>query len=90
MRMTKEALSTVILVRRVRIGAAPFRWEVHRAGNADPIHVSSDHYKSMEAAFRAGQARLEEFIPKRSMPPGVTKLRLSQAGHVGVDTVMQE
>jgi hypothetical protein len=90
MRMTKEALATVILVRRVRIGAAPFSWEVHRAGNATPIHISSDRYKSMEAAYRAGQARLEEFIPKRSMPPGVTRLRLSQAGHVGLDAMMQE
>jgi hypothetical protein len=71
MRITKEALSVRIVVRRVEVGAAPFRWEVYREEGAEPIHVSPDRFRSMEAAYRAGQARLTEFIPKRSIPPEV-------------------
>lgn len=84
MRLTKEALSISIVVRRLRLGAMPFGWEVHHADAAAPIHVSPDRFSSMEAAYRAGQARLEEFIPKRSMPPGVTANRQWQARRFGL------
>ena len=83
-RISKEALAISVVVRRVAIGAAPFGWEVHRAGAAGPIYVSSDRFRSMEAAYKAGQARLEEFIPTRSMPPGVTANRLWQSGQTSV------
>jgi hypothetical protein len=63
MRVTKEALA--VSVRRVRIGTTPFGWEVHYAAAAKPIHVSPETFRSMEAAYRAGQARLAEFIPQR-------------------------
>lgn len=85
MRVTKEALSVSVFVRRVRAGATPFGWEVHRAELAEPVYVSPDRFKSMEAAYKAGQARLAEFIPKRSMPPGVTQNRLWQSRDVGAD-----
>ena len=83
MRVTKEALSFGIVVRRVRVGKAPFGWEVCRADASGPIHVSTDQFSSMEAAYKAGQARLRDFIPKRSMPPGVTENRIWQSHQVG-------
>jgi hypothetical protein len=83
MRTSKELLSLSIVVRRVRVGSAPFGWEVHRVDTAGPIHVAPDRFRSMEAAYRAGQARLAEFIPKRSMPPGVTEKREWEESQIG-------
>jgi hypothetical protein len=83
MRITTEALSTGIVVRRVWTGAAPFRWEVYRTDASTPIYISSDRFRSMHEAYRAGQARLEDFISKRSQPPGVTNNRERQSRHVG-------
>ena len=83
MRITAEALSISIVVRRITVGSAPFRWEVHRADAMGPIHVSPERFASMEAAYRAGQARLEEFIPKRSMPPGITHNRQWRSRQIG-------
>jgi hypothetical protein len=62
MRVSKEALAVSVVVRRVKTGAAPFGWEVHHAAAPRPIHVSPETFRSMEAAYRAGQARLEEFV----------------------------
>jgi hypothetical protein len=62
MRVSKESLSHWVFVRRVRSGSVPFRWEVHREGCAEPIFVSEERFSSMEAAHRAGQIRLPEFI----------------------------
>jgi hypothetical protein len=70
MRITSEALSVSVVVRRVTVGSAPFAWEIHRAGATGPIHVSPDRFRGMEAAYKAGQARLDDFIPKRSTRPG--------------------
>ena len=89
-RITKEALSVRVVVRRVETGAAPFRWEVYLEEGAEPIHVSSDRFKGMEAAYHAGRARLTEFIPKRSVPPEGTWNRYSQSRQVSLsdhDTV---
>jgi len=72
MRMTKEILSINVVVRRVKVGAAPFGWEVHGIETAEPVYVSPDRYSSMEAAYRAGQARLAEFVPSRRSTPGIT------------------
>jgi hypothetical protein len=66
MRISKEALAINVVVRRVAIGATPFRWEVHRDPGA-VIHVSTERYRSMDAAYRAGRARLGEFISSRPM-----------------------
>lgn len=59
--MSIEALFMHIFVRRTGVGSTPFTWEVHGEG-ITPIHVSSDRYKSMDAAYQAGQARLGDFI----------------------------
>jgi hypothetical protein len=63
MRITKEELATKVVVRRVRRGSAPFVWEINAENLAEPLYVSPDGFASMEAAYRAGQARLPEFIP---------------------------
>jgi hypothetical protein len=83
MRLSKEALSVNLMVRRVGTGSAAFGWEVHNADTASPIHISPDRFSSMEAAYKAGKARLAEFIPKRSMPPGVTANRRWQSRQIG-------
>jgi hypothetical protein len=68
-RLSKETLSVSIVVRRAFVGMAPFRWEIHQAETAASIFVSSDRFRSMEAAHTAGMARLEEFIPANSSGP---------------------
>jgi hypothetical protein len=68
MRLSKEALSTRIVVRRARRGVAPFVWEVNRDNMAAPMYVSPEAFGSMEAAFVAGQARLREFTSSRPRP----------------------
>ena len=68
MRLSKEALSVRVVVRRARAGAAPFVWEINRDNMAEPVFVSPETFRSMESAYRAGQARLPEFVPSpRSM-----------------------
>jgi hypothetical protein len=69
MAVTKEALSTSVVVRRVARGAAPFGWEI-RTDSEGLIHASPARFGSMDAAHSAGAAQLAGFIPKRSAPPG--------------------
>ncbi len=68
MRLTKEELSTRVVVRRAGIGAAPFRWEVYRAEAPVPVFVSPSRFSNMDAAYRDGQARLPEFMPPKRAP----------------------
>jgi hypothetical protein len=63
MRLSKEALSTRVVVRRARRGAAPFIWEINKDSMVEPVYVSPEAFVSMEAAYQAGQARLPEFTP---------------------------
>jgi hypothetical protein len=72
MRLSKEALSTRVVVRRARRGVAPFIWEINTDSRAEPVCVSPDAFVSMEAAYQAGQARLAEFTlpPPRLNPEG--------------------
>ena len=65
MRVSQEALALSVVVRRVGVGSAPFNWEVHRAGAPAPVQVSAERFRSMEAAYQAGQARLTGLISKR-------------------------
>ncbi len=83
MRVSREALLVSIVVRRVGVGAAPFGWAVQRTDTEALIHASSDRFASMEAAYKAGQSRLADFIPRRSRPPGVTEHREWQSSQVG-------
>ncbi len=85
MRITKEALATNIVVRRLWTGTAPFGWHVCRDGAPAPIYASSDRYRSMHDAYLAAQARLDDFVTKRSMQPGVTEYREWQSCQVGAD-----
>jgi hypothetical protein len=84
MRPTKEALSIRVVIRRVERSATPFSWEVYSEERADPLYVSSERFGNMEAACQAGQARLTEFIPQRSMPPGVTENRCWRSRSFGL------
>jgi hypothetical protein len=68
MRLTKEELSARVVVRRVAMGSAPFRWEVHWADRIAPVFVSSTRFANMDAAYRDGEARLPEFMPPRQAP----------------------
>jgi hypothetical protein len=63
MRLSKEALSVRVVVRRTRRGATPFVWEINRDSMVEPVYVSPEGFFSMEAAYMAGKARLAEFIP---------------------------
>jgi len=83
MRLTKEELSTRVVVRRVRRGAAPFVWEINMESRAEPLYVSPDGFRSMEDAYRAGHARLHEFVPYPRSMQAMTEdqpWRSSQAG----------
>jgi hypothetical protein len=68
-RLTKEELSIRVLVRRRASGAAPSAWEIHQTDIYTPIYISPERFRSMEAAYQAGQARLKEFIPQRTAEP---------------------
>jgi hypothetical protein len=68
MRLTKEELSIRVVVRRVGRGPTPFVWSINKGNMAEPIYISPNGFGSMEAAFRAGQARLSEFIPTKARP----------------------
>src|SRR4051794_30055518 len=80
MRSTKESLSVWVFVRRVRSGSMPFRWEIHREGCAEPIFVSPERFVSMEAAHRAGQAKIPDFVAAmRPLPRETEPVRATLA-----------
>jgi hypothetical protein len=71
MRLSKEALSIRVVVRRARRGAAPFIWEINTDSMTDPVFISPEAFVSMEAAYQAGRARVAEFTPRpRAMQEG--------------------
>ena len=90
MRISKEALTIRVVVRRVGIGSARYRWEIHAMDTAEPVHVSAVSYIGMEAAYSAGQARLADFIPKRSLPPGETENRQWQSRRFGLGDLQRQ
>ena len=69
MRISREELSIRVVVRRLRRGSAPFIWQINRDNVAEPLCVSPDGFRSMEDAYRAGRARLREFVPERRPMP---------------------
>ncbi len=60
--MSIDCLYTKVIVRRVGVGAAPFTWEIVGASPGTPLHVSSERFRSMEAAYNAGQDSLAGFL----------------------------
>ncbi len=87
MRISKEALALSVLVRRVRVGATPFGWEIRRDGADNPIYASDDRYVSMDAAYQAGHAKLSKFVARREMPSGVGVDRPWLAGGAGAQSM---
>ena len=49
-----------VVVRRVGTGSTPFRWEVQATDGLMPVQVSSERFRSMQAAYEAGQAWLAD------------------------------
>ena len=84
MRLSKEALGTSVC-RSSRLDRcnALSSGRCAEVTPGRPSYVSSDRFRSMHDAYLAGQARLPEFLPKRSMPPGVTKNREWQSSQIG-------
>ena len=41
-----------------------WRWEIYRAGNANPLKRSSIYFETMAAAKRAGKDALKELLNK--------------------------
>jgi len=64
MNIDMEVGYLTVVVRRINTGATPFVWEVRRDSEAVSLHVSAERYNNMEAAYRAGRARLPDFISK--------------------------
>ena len=60
-----DHLNTKVVVRRVGVGTAPFTWEIQGSSSTVTRYVSSERFRSMEAAFAAGQAKLPEFLPPK-------------------------
>ena len=71
MKIIEGAFTVRVVVRRIKAGVGPYCWEIHEVDTLEAIYVSPDSFIGMEAAFEAGQARLVEFIPKRSKPLGL-------------------
>ncbi len=74
-----------IIVRRVAIGSAPYRWgwEVREASGNIQVHISPERFRDMEAAYQAGKAWLGAaepvpcVRPAKSRGPYRTKARLT-------------
>ncbi len=48
-----------VVVRRVAMGSGPYRWGWEVRGDGDTqVHISSDRFHDMEAAYQAGKAWL--------------------------------
>jgi hypothetical protein len=54
----EEAFDYKLIVRGVAMGSAPFGWEVRGADGITSIYISTDRFRGMEAAYKAGQAWL--------------------------------
>ncbi len=61
--MTKtDALFLHVFVRRADVASvAPFTWEIRGAG-ATPIQAAINRFKTMHAAYEAGQAQLAKLM----------------------------
>ena len=70
MRLRRDELSYHLAIRRVALGAKPFRWEVHGTDTVTPLRHSAELFSSMEAAYSAGQGGLQEFLLGRRAEAG--------------------
>jgi hypothetical protein len=42
----------------------PWKWEIYRAGTANPIKVSPDYFESLVEARRSGKEALNQLLDK--------------------------
>jgi hypothetical protein len=63
-----------IIVRRVAIGSAPYRWgwEVREATGNTQVHISPERFRDMEAAYQAGKAWLGAVEPVSGARPATS------------------
>ena len=69
-----DILNTIVVVRRVGLGTAPFTWEIQGSSLTVARYVSPDRFRTMEAAYAAGQARLPDFLPKKTITQKKTRV----------------
>ncbi len=62
MRIHTRELSFWVAVRRTGYGSKPFRWEIRGADTMEALYQSDTSFSSMEAAYTAGAAGLEDFL----------------------------
>jgi hypothetical protein len=53
---------TVAVRKRGATQAAPWRWEIYRAGRSTPVLKSEIDFASMASASRDGKAALQRFL----------------------------
>ena len=79
-------LDCKLIVQRVATGSTPYGWEVRGADGITLVYVSTDRFRSMEAAYKAGKAWLATQPGRRK--PGenvVPGLRPSRGGNSSID-----
>lgn len=65
MGITNEELNLRVVVHRVAGGSTPYAWAVSQAEPFAPLHISSERFRGMEAAYKAGHAWLADYLSSR-------------------------
>jgi hypothetical protein len=65
MGITKEELNLRVVVRRMAGGSTPYGWAVNQAEPFAPLHISSERFRGMEAAYKAGHIWLADYLSSR-------------------------
>jgi hypothetical protein len=65
MGITKEELNLRVVVRRMAGGSTPYGWAVNQAEPFAPLHISSERFRGMEAAYKAGHMWLADYLSSR-------------------------
>ena len=76
-------------MRRVGVGIAPFVWEIQTTQAMAPVNVSPDRFRTMEAAYTAGQARLGEFLSSTPARRKTAQASQASAPESSVEDVWQ-
>lgn len=83
MRISTEELNLKVVVRRVATGSTPFAWELHSGDSITPVHVSTERFRSLHAAYTAGQTGLADYVSQRrsAKPERSRARRIMDARH---------
>ena len=83
MTISTAELNLKVVIRRVATGSTPFAWELHSGDNVSPVQVSLERFRSMHAAYLAGQACLAAYTSRqRSAKPKRSRShQVSQTQH---------